>query len=116
MGKTSETFTAEDIQKLSVELLKDRQKDIEKAIANKMAIEYIGGMTDNTILAVLIEKNLISRKDLIEGYARAKPGEEREDSGVKKLQEAFSKNESMIDDENYKKRKPKDSDEERICL
>ncbi len=116
MGKTSETFSMEDEQKLLIELLKDRQKDIEKAIANKMAIEYIGGMTDNTILSVLIDKNLISRKDLIEGYARAKPGEQKEDAGVANLQKVFSKNESMIDDENYKKRKPRNGDKEQICL
>jgi len=115
MGKTSETITAEDEQKLLEELLEEKRVEIERAVANKMAIEYIGGMTDNTILAVLIDKNLISRKDLIDGYARAKPGAQKEDSGVKKLQEAFSKNESMIDDENYIKKKSEDG-EERICL
>lgn len=77
-------------------LLAERQKDVEKIIASKMAIEYIGGMTDNTILSALIEKNLISRRDLIEGYGRAVPGTEKMDSGVKRLQQAFSKNESMI--------------------
>jgi UDP-N-acetylmuramyl pentapeptide synthase len=72
------------------------EKDVEKAVASKMAIEYIGGMTDNTILAVLIDKNLISRQELIEGYGRAVPGTQKEDSGVKKLQSIFSKNEAMI--------------------
>ena len=77
-------------------LLAERQADIERIIASKMVIEYIGGMTDNTILSVLIDKNLISRRDLIEGYGRAVPGTGETDSGVKKLQQAFSKNESMI--------------------
>ena len=76
--------------------LAERQADIERIIASKMVIEYIGGMTDNTILSVLIDKNLISRRDLIEGYGRAVPGTGETDGGVKKLQQAFSQNESMI--------------------
>ena len=99
MGKTSETMTEEDKQRLLGLLLEERQRDIEKAVASKMAIEYIGGMTDNTILAVLIEKNLISRRELIEGYGRAEPGKQAADSGVKNLQSIFSRNEAMIDDE-----------------
>ncbi len=108
MGKTSETMTDEDKEKLLEELLKDRQKDIERALASKMAIEYIGGMTDNTILAALIEKNLISRKELIEGYGRAEPGTQEADSGVKYLQKIFAKNEPMI----Y----PDDKEDEEISL
>ena len=73
-----------------------------------MAIEYIGGMTDNTILAVLIEKNLISRQELIEGYGRAEPGKQLSDSGVKKLQKAFKNNEDMI----Y----PDEKNDDEICL
>lgn len=96
MGKTSETMTEEDRKSLLEELLKAKRKDIERAVASKMAIEYVGGMTDNTILAVLIEKNLISRKQLIEGYGRAEPGKQAEDLGVKKLQRTFANNESMI--------------------
>lgn len=96
MGKTSETMTKEDKEILLNEILKEKEKDIEKAVASKMAIEYVGGMTDNTILAVLIDKNLISRKELIEGYGRAEPGKEEEDLGVKKLQKVFSNNEDMI--------------------
>ena len=96
MGKTSETMTDEDKKSLLEELLKAKRKDIERAVASKMAIEYVGGMTDNTILAVLIEKNLISRKQLIEGYGRAEPGKQAEDLGVKKLQRTFANNESMI--------------------
>lgn len=99
MGKNSETMTDEDKQKLLEILLAEKQKDIERAVASKMAIEYVGGMTDNTILAVLIEKNLISRKELIEGYGRAEPGKQARDSGVEKLKTIFSKNEGMIDDE-----------------
>lgn len=96
-------ISASDIENLFRSLLAERQKDIEKIIASKMAIEYIGGMTDNTILSVLIDRNLISRKDLIEGYGRAVPGTEKEmDNGVKKLQVAFAKNESMIYPENLR--------------
>lgn len=96
LGKTSETITEDDRKNLLRILLKEREKDIERAVASKMAIEYVGGMTDNTIIAVLIEKNLISRSQLIEGYGRAVPGTEKEDIGVKKLQNIFSKNEGMI--------------------
>lgn len=81
-------------------LLAERQKDVEKIIASKMAIEYIGGMTDNTILSALLDKNLISREAMVEGYGRAVPGTEKMDSGVKKLQQVFSKNEGMIYPEN----------------
>lgn len=117
MGKTSDTITDNDKDKLVEELVKEAEKDIERAVASKMAIEYVGGMTDNTILAVLIEKNLISRKELIEGYGRAEPGKQAVDSGVKKLQNDFSKNDSMIEDDGnfYKKHKIKGEDEE-ICL
>ena len=70
-GEIPKKMTTEEKEKLKLEILQEREKDIEKAIASKMAIEYIGGMTDNTILAVLLEKNLISRKQVIEGYGRA---------------------------------------------
>lgn len=102
MGKNSENFTDEDREKLLEKLLEERQKDIERAVASKMAIEYVGGMTDNTILAALIEKNLISRKQLIEGYGRAEPGKQAEDLGVETLKKIFAKNEEMIypDDKN----------------
>ena len=52
-------------------------------------------MTDNTLLAVLIDRNLISRKELVEGYGRAAPGTESVDPDVKKLQASF-KDESTI--------------------
>lgn len=102
MGKNSETMTDEDKEKLLKEIVKDKEKNIERAVASKMAIEYVGGMTDNTILAVLIEKNLISRQQLIDGYGRAEPGKQLEDKGVKQLQKIFRQNESMIypDDKN----------------
>lgn len=118
MGKTSETMTAIDKENLLKELMKDKEKNIERAVASKMAIEYVGGMTDNSILAVLIEKNLISRKQLIEGYGRAEPGKQEIDPGVKKLQKVFAKNESMIDDDInvYKKHKIPSGDGEEICL
>ncbi len=108
MGKTSETMTYEDKEILLEQLIKERQKDIERAVASKMAIEYVGGMTDNTILAVLIERNLISRKQLIEGYGRAEPGKQAADSGVQTLQKIFKDNESMI----Y----PDDKEDEEISL
>ena len=108
MRKTSETMTPEDRQKLFEQILAEREKEIEKAVASKMAIEYIAGMTDNTLIAVLIDKNLISRQELIEGYGRAEPGKEIADQGVKKLQAVFAKNEGMI----Y----PDDKEEEEISL
>ena len=107
-GEIPQEMTAEEKEKLKEEILQEREKDVEKAIASKMAIEYIGGMTDNTILAVLLEKNLISRKQVIEGYGRAEPGKQTTDSGVKKLQKTFANNESMI----Y----PDDKTDEEICL
>lgn len=96
MGRSSETMTPEDKERLLQDVLRDRKKDIERAVASKMAIEYVGGMTDNTILAVLIDKNLISRKQLIEGYGREEPGKQAEDEGVTRLQKAFGANEQMI--------------------
>ena len=95
MGKTSETMTDEDKQKLFEVLLEERKENIEKAIASKMAIEYIAGMTDKTLLVVLLDKNLISRKELTEGYGRAAPGTQEIDPDVKKLQTSF-KDESTI--------------------
>jgi len=116
-GKTAETMTAEDRKKLLDELLAERLKGIERAIASKMAIEYVGGMTDKTILIALLDKNIISVKDLLEGYERLEPGQQLEDFGVRKLQNTFSGIEDMInDDDLYIKRKPKDSNEEQICL
>ena len=103
MGKNSEEMTDEDKQKLLEILLEEREADIEKAIASKMAIEYIAGMTDKTLLTVLIDKNLISRRELIEGYGRATPGTQAVDPDVKKLQTSF-KDESTIypdDKEDY---------------
>ena len=96
MGRSSETMTPEDKERLLEEVLGERRRDIEKIVASKMAIEYIGGMTDNTILAVLIDKNLIDRKQLIEGYGREEPGKGKEDAGVTKLKKAFGANEQMI--------------------
>lgn len=118
MGKTSETMTEEDKERLLNQLLEEREKDIEKAIASKMAIEYVGGMTDNTILAVLIEKNLISRQQLIEGYGREEPGKQAIDQGVENLKGIFRKNEAMIDDDGdfYKKHKVPGSEDGEICL
>lgn len=107
-GKTSETMTNEDEKKLLDELVQERLKNIEKVVANKMAIEYIGGMTDNTIISVLLDKNIVSRKQIIEGYARPAPGIQKEDMGVVKLQKAFSDFGKMI--------LPDDIDEREIML
>ena len=96
MGKTSEMMTDGDRERLFQEVFEERKADIERAVASKMAIEYVGGMTDNTILAALIEKNLISRQQLIEGYGRAQPGKQAADLGVQKLQTIFANNEAMI--------------------
>lgn len=96
MGKTSEMMTEQDRERLFQVVLEERRGEIERAVASKMAIEYVGGMTDNTILSVLIEKNLISRQQLIEGYGRAQPGKQATDLGVQKLQSIFANNEAMI--------------------
>lgn len=108
MGKNSETITDKDKEKLLEQLLEERKKDIEKAIASKMAIEYVGGMTDNTVLAALLEKNLISREQLIEGYGRAEQGSQAIDLVLQDLQKIFKNNESMI----Y----PDDKEDEEISL
>lgn len=96
MGKTSEMMSEQDKEVLLQNLLRKRRQNIERAVASKMAIEYISGMTDNTILSVLIEKNLILRKQLIDGYGRAEPGKQAIDPGVVRLQNLFSKNDSLI--------------------
>ena len=108
MGKNSETITDKDKEKLLEQLLEERKKDIEKAVASKMAIEYVGGMTDNTVLAALLEKNLISREQLIEGYGRAEQGSQATDLALQDLQKIFKNNESMI----Y----PDDKEDEEISL
>ncbi len=95
-GEIPERISSEEKEKLKQKILEIRYKEIERAIASKMAIEYIGGMTDNTILSVLLEKNLISRKKVIEGYGRAEQGKQKVDSGVERLKTEFSKIESMI--------------------
>lgn len=76
-----------------------------------MAIEYAGGMTDNTFLAALIEKNLISRRELVKGYGRAKQEEQVVDLGVRNLQKAFEKNEGMIYPDPHSDRKEVDDSE-----
>ena len=77
MGKTSDTMTGAEESDLLNELVAERLKEIEKILANKMAIEYIGGMTDNTIISVLLDKNIVSRKQIIEGYTRPAPGKRK---------------------------------------
>ena len=77
MGKTSDTMTGADEESLLNELVAERLKGIERILTNKMAIEYIGGMTDNTIISVLLDKNIVSRKQIIEGYTRPAPGKRK---------------------------------------
>ncbi len=96
MGKTAGTITSEDIEKLSEELIKERKSEIETILANKLAIEYIGGMTDNTIISYLLSKNILTVNQIIEGYGRPKTGAGDKDVGLKKLQEAFNKIDGMI--------------------
>jgi len=90
-GINKETINEEIREHIIEELIEERKNDIELSIASKMAIEYIGGMTDVTINAVLMQENMISRKDLIENYERPEPGKGKEDTGVKGLQKQFGK-------------------------
>ena len=63
-----------------------------------MAIEYVGGMTDNTISAVLTLENIISNKEVLKGYKRARPGDEKTDEGVEELKKDFSKTLPLINE------------------
>ena len=108
MGKTSETMTAEDIEKLKSELIEERTANIEKMVADKMAIEYIGGMTDNTIISYLLYKNIVTSKQLVDGYGRPVEGSLHRDKGLQNLQANFKKIDGMI--------KPDDIPEEEIRL
>ena len=102
MGKTSETMTTEDIQKLENELVEERSADIEKMVADKMAIEYIGGMTDNTIISYLLSKNIVTSKQIAEGYGRPPEGSLGKDPGLQDLQKTFEKIDGMIVPDNPK--------------
>lgn len=93
MGKTQETMTSKDRELLYDELIKMKEKDIERIIANKMAIEYIGGMTDNTIIWELLNKNLISKEKMLEKYSRTMT---QTDTGLKKIQGIFADYDEMI--------------------
>lgn len=95
-GLNAEEMNSRDRQNILKEIIEKRKAKIVDAVASKMAIEYIGGMTDNTILGILIDKGYISIKDVVEGYGRAEKGQETRDQGVIKLQKAFAANESMI--------------------
>lgn len=96
MNKTTETLTSSDRQKLIEQIIAERLKDIERVVASKMAIEYIGGMTDKTILSVLLDKNIVTTKQIIEGYARPAPENKIKDIQVENLQATFEKFEEMI--------------------
>lgn len=96
LGKTSETMTSKDEESLLQELIAEKMKDLERIIASKMAIEYIGAMDDETIKAVLLEKNVIASKDIRDGYVRPAPGTEKTDNGLKGLQDIFAGYSQMI--------------------
>ena len=98
MGRTNLTMTERDRKELEKTVAAERMKNLEEVVANKMAIEYIGGMTDNTIISVLLNEGLLTRQQIAEGYARPKPGTGEKDKQVDKLQKTFNKGlESMIE-------------------
>lgn len=95
-GLNAEEMNSRDRQNILKEIIEKRKAKIVDAVASRMAIEYIGGMTDNTILGILIDKGYISIKDVVEGYGRAEKGQETRDQGVIKLQEDFAANISSM--------------------
>lgn len=100
MGKSIESVTEADKRAIISRLVQEKRDNIVPTVASKLAIEYIGGMTDNTIISVLLDKNLISRADVIKGYARTDVS--GRDDALAKLQKAFAANGKMIlpDEEN----------------
>ena len=91
MGRTTHTMTEKDREELAKTVINERMKKLEEIVASKMAIEYIGGMTDNTIISVLLAKDLLTSEQIAKGYARPKPGTGEMDKGVEKLQAIFNK-------------------------
>ena len=91
MGRTAHTMTEKDREELAKTVINERMKKLEEIVASKMAIEYIGGMTDNTIISVLLAKDLLTSEQIAKGYARPKPGTGEMDKGVEKLQAIFNK-------------------------
>ena len=79
------------------ELIAKKKENIEQSIASKMAIEYIGGMTDITINALLMQEGKISMESVIKKYDRPEPGKGEVDSGVRALKEIFGKTLGYID-------------------
>ena len=109
MGRTTHTMTEKDREELAKTVINERMKKLEEIVASKMAIEYIGGMTDNTIISVLLAKDLLTSEQIAKGYARPKPGTGEMDKGVEKLQAIFNKGvNNMIE--------PDDIPEEEISL
>ena len=92
MGEISKT--EEGRLNLFNELIEERIKNIEKIIASKMAIEYLGGMTDNTLIAVLLNRGLLSRNQLIKKYGRPSKNFDKNqgefDKGLTQLQKSYS--------------------------
>lgn len=109
MGRTTHTMTEKDREELTKTVINERMKKLEEIVASKMAIEYIGGMTDNTIISVLLAKDLLTSEQIAKGYARPKPGTGEMDKGLEKLQAIFNKGvNNMIE--------PDDIPEEEISL
>lgn len=109
MGRTTHTMTEKDREELAKTVINERMKKLEEIVASKMAIEYIGGMTDNTIISVLLAKDLLTSEQIAKGYARPKPGTGEMDKGVERLQAIFNKGvNNMIE--------PDDIPEEEISL
>lgn len=109
MGRTTHTMTEKDREELAKTVINERMKKLEEIVASKMAIEYIGGMTDNTIISVLLAKDLLTSEQIAKGYARPKPGTGEMDKGLEKLQAIFNKGvNNMIE--------PDDIPEEEISL
>ena len=97
MGKKAPcNLSKEEKKNLAQKLFKERIVNIEKMVADKMTIEYIGGMTDNTIIQCLISKHFLNNWQIAKGYDRPVEGSLKEDSGLRSLQEAFSKTSQMI--------------------
>lgn len=82
--------TEEGQKRLFDELVQERIKDIEKMVASKLAIEYLGGMTDNTLDALLISRDLMSQQYINENYGRPPKGKGVIEAGVQRLQGEYN--------------------------
>ena len=101
--KTIQELTDEHKAGIIYQIATEKQKDIERILAYKMAIEYVGGMTDTTILNELLKRGLLSIKDLQEADKRYDMNKSKgqgktpqEENHVKNLQNKFNSYEGMI--------------------